>query len=79
MDLTINNMISNINKLENNKEDNFKKLFILKKIEEINEICNTSNFRYIKNNDLKEDIEINNKIKKIFPYLLYIMNFYDTN
>tara|TARA_B100000131_G_C17963205_1_gene551298 strand:+ start:622 stop:861 length:240 start_codon:yes stop_codon:yes gene_type:complete len=79
MDLTINNMISNINKLENNKEDNFKKLFILKKIEEINEICNTSNFRDIKNNELKEDIEINNKIKKIFPYLLYIINFYDTN
>ena len=79
MDLTINNMISNINKLENTKEDNFKKLFILKKIEEINEICNTSNFRDIKNNELKEDIEINNKIKKIFPYLLYIMNFYDTN
>ena len=72
-------MISNINKLENNKEDNFKKLFILKKIEEINEICNTSNFRDIKNNELKEDIEINNKIKKIFPYLLYIINFYDTN
>lgn len=79
MDLTINNMISNINKLENSKEDNFKKLFILKKIEEINEICNTSNFRDIKNNELKEDIEINNKIKKIFPYLLYIINFYDTN
>ena len=72
MDLSINNMILNINKLKDNKEDNFKKLFIIKKINEINDICESKNYIELKNNEIKEEIENNNQIKKILPYIMYI-------
>jgi len=79
MDLIINNMLFNIKNLNDNKEDNLKKIFIIKKINEIIDICNTNNFIELKNNELKEEIEFNKKFKNILPLINFNTNFYETN
>jgi len=70
MDLEIEKIKEKINNMIVNDDNNFKKLYIFKKLEEINEILNTNNFKELKNNEIKENIKLKNNLNKHFPYLL---------
>jgi len=73
MDLEIEKIKEKINNMIVNDDNNFKKLYIFKKLEEINEILNTNNFKELKNNEIKENIKLKNNLNKYFPYLLLTM------
>ena len=66
-----------ISLLKNNEDNYFKSIYILKKLNEIDEILKTNNFKEIKNEEIKEDIKLNNKIKNVFPFI-YLLLFSET-
>ena len=75
MDLEIDKIKEKINNMMDDEDNNFKKIYIFKKLEEINEILDTNNFKELKNNEIKENIKLKNKLNKYFPYLLLSLFF----
>lgn len=70
MDLEIDKIKEKIDNMMDDEDNNFKKIYIFKKLEEINEILDTNNFKELKNNEIKENIKLKNNLNKYFPYLL---------